>query len=172
MLLEMRVFGLAIDPLTNAPIVILKDTEDKNVLPIWIGPLEASAIATELEKIQLARPMTHDLLRDVFRNLNVTVSKIAIMDLQDNVYYAIIHLAHADKQYAIDARPSDAIAVALRTNSPIFVENKVLEKSKNIDVGRRDISPKGHQQKDGSESREWLDMLENLSSENFGKYKM
>ena len=177
MLLEMRVFGLAIDPLTNAPIVILKDTEDKNVLPIWIGPLEASAIATELEKIQLSRPMTHDLLRDIFKNLAITVSKVAITDIEDNVYYAAIHLIYGENSYAIDARPSDAIAVALRTNSPIFVENKVLEKSKNIDIGKRSFTSKGHQKDDrldseGDKQAEWLDVLTNLSSENFGKYKM
>ena len=165
MLLEMRVFGLAIDPFNNTPIIILKDADDKNVLPIWIGPLEASAIATELEKIQLARPMTHDLLKEIFKNLGITVSKIEITDLEDNVYYAVIHLASGNNCYLIDARPSDAIAVALRANSPIFVEKKVLEKSKNIDAAK-------HAPKDGKSQAGWLDMLENLSPENFGKYKM
>ncbi|MEK7803503.1 MAG: bifunctional nuclease family protein, partial [Deltaproteobacteria bacterium] len=92
MLLEMKVFGLALDPLTNAPIIILKDSSDKNVLPIWIGPLEASAIATELEKIHLARPMTHDLLKEILKSLDITVPKIEITNLEDNVYYAVIHL--------------------------------------------------------------------------------
>src|SRR3989337_3482409 len=155
MLLEMKVFGLAIDPVTNAPILILKDTEGKNVLPIWIGPLEASAIATELEKVQLARPMTHELLKEIFKNLGITVSKIEITNLEDNVYYAVIPLAPGINCYLIDARPSDAIAVALRANSPIFVEKKVLEKSKNIDAAK-------HAPKDGKSQAEWLDMLENL----------
>lgn len=172
MLLEMKVFGIAIDPLTNAPIVILKDAEDKKVLPIWIGPLEASAIATELEKIQLARPMTHDLLKDIFKNLNIIVSKIVIAALEDNVYYAVIHLIHGDKCYAIDARPSDAIAVALRTNSQIFVDNNVLEKSSAIDIGKHVSRIKEGTGKGGDKEAEWLDMLENLSIENFGKYKM
>src|SRR3989344_2157033 len=92
MLLEMKVFGLALDPLTNAPIIILKDSNDKNVLPIWIGPLEASAIATELEKIHLARPMTHDLLKEILKSLDITDPKIEITNLEDNVYYAVIHL--------------------------------------------------------------------------------
>ena len=172
MLLEMRVFGLAIDPLTNAPIVILKDAEDKNVLPIWIGPLEASAIATELEKIQLARPMTHDLLKDIFKNMRVIVSKIVITDIEDNVYYAVIHLAHGNNYYAIDARPSDAIAVALRTNAQIFVENKVLEKSKNSDMGKQAGHTKDGANKGSDRQAEWREMLENLSPGNFGKYKM
>lgn len=165
MLLEMKVFGLALDPLTNAPIIILKDSSDKNVLPIWIGPLEASAIATELEKIHLARPMTHDLLKEILKSLDITVPKIEITNLEDNVYYAVIHLVSGNNHYTVDARPSDAIAVALRTNSPIFVEKKVLEKSRYIDSSR-------HEDKDRDRQAEWLEMLENLSSKNFGKYKM
>lgn len=165
MLLEMKVFGLALDPLTNAPIIILKDSNDKNVLPIWIGPLEASAIATELEKIHLARPMTHDLLKEILKSLDITVPKIEITNLEDNVYYAVIHLVSGNNHYTVDARPSDAIAVALRTNSPIFVEKKVLEKSRYIDSSR-------HEDKDRDRQTEWLEMLENLSSKNFGKYKM
>ena len=176
MLLEMKIFGLAIDPVTNAPILILKDTEGKNVLPIWIGHLEASAIATELEKVQLARPMTHDLLKDIFKNLGITVSKVAITDLEDNVYYAVIHLMHGGNSYAVDARPSDAIAVALRANSAIFVENKVLEKSKTLDMGKKIASFKGHKMdgvaQEGDRQDEWLNILERLSPENFGKYKM
>ncbi|MEK6540184.1 MAG: bifunctional nuclease family protein [Deltaproteobacteria bacterium] len=165
MLLEMKVFGLALDPLTNAPIIILKDSSDKNVLPIWIGPLEASAIATELEKIHLARPMTHDLLKEILKSLDITVPKIEITNLEDNVYYAVIHLVSGNNHYTVDARPSDAIAVALRTNSPIFVEKKVLEKSRYIDSSR-------HEDKDRDRQADWLEMLENLSSKNFGKYKM
>lgn len=165
MQLEMRVFGIAIDPLTNAPIIILKDSSDKNVLPIWIGALEASAIATELEKIQLARPMTHDLVKDIFKNMGVAVNKVEITNLEDNVYYAVIHLMQGNSLYMIDARPSDAIAIALRANSPIFVEERVLEKSKNIDAGKS-------AQKGGDKQNEWLDMLENLTPENFSKYKM
>lgn len=165
MFLEMKVFGIAIDPFTNSPIVILKDMENKTALPIWIGPLEASAIATELEKVQMARPMTHDLLKEILKNLKVVVSKVEVNDLEDNVYYATIHLAMNNIHYAIDARPSDAIALALRTNSSIFVAEKVLEKSRNIDL-RKDSA-----RKEG-ESRKWLDILENLSPEDFGKYKM
>src|SRR3970282_3046857 len=162
MVVEMRVFGLAIDPFNNTPIIILKDADDKNVLPIWIGPLEASAIATELEKIHLARPMTHDLLKEILKSLDITVPKIEITNLEDNVYYAVIHLVSGNNHYTVDARPSDAIAVALRTNSPIFVEKKVLEKSRYIDSSR-------HEEQKRDRQEEWLDMLENFSYKNFGK---
>ena len=165
MLLEMRVFALAVDPFMNVPIIILKDESTQNVLPIWIGPLEASAIATELEKIQLTRPMTHDLLKEIFKSLRITVSKIEITDIEDNVYYARIHLVSGDNHHSVDARPSDAIAVAMRTNAPIFVDQKVLEKSRNIDI-------KKGTDKDTDRQVQWLEMLSNLSPEDFGKYKM
>ncbi len=164
MLLEMKVFGLTIDPFTNAPIVILKDKEEKNALPIWIGVLEASAIATELENIKFTRPMTHDLLKDILTSIDVSVRKIEVNDLRDNVYYATIHLTTRDKDHMIDARPSDAIALALRTGSPIYVDTKVLDKSKNIDM--RSSKDKG------AGSKDLLDMLEELSPDAFGKYKM
>ncbi len=167
MAIEMKVFGLTIDPFTNAPIVILKDLEEKQALPIWIGVLEASAIAAELEKLQFPRPMTHDLLRNILSELNATVNKVEVVDLRDNVYYANIHLEMGDKRYVIDARPSDAIALALRTNSSIFVAEHVLEKSKKIDM-RKKLSTKG----DKEEADRWLEFLENLSPEDCGKYKM
>jgi len=109
--------------------------------------------------------MTHDLLKEILKSLDITVPKIEITNLEDNVYYAVIHLVSGNNHYTVDARPSDAIAVALRTNSPIFVEKKVLEKSRYIDSSR-------HEDKDRDRQTEWLEMLENLSSKNFGKYKM
>lgn len=161
--MEMKVFGLTIDPFTNVPIVILKDADEKNALPVWIGVLEASAIASELEKVHFSRPMTHDLIREVLKNLEVTVTKIEVCDLKDNVYYAIIHMASRAGSFTLDARPSDAIAVALRANAPIFVDSRVIEKSKNIDMRKDDKK---------SMDLESPEDLENLSPENYTKYKM
>lgn len=122
MLVEMKALtGLTIDPFTNMPIIILKDLEEKSALPIWIGLIEASAIATELEKIKLARPMTHDLMKNILHTLDVKVVKVEVNDLEDNTFYARIYLMHGTRDYAIDSRPSDAIALALRVGSPIFV---------------------------------------------------
>ena len=163
---EMRVAGLTVDPFTNMPIIILKDMEDKSAVPIWIGLLEASAIATELEKIQLPRPMTHDLLKNILDNFKVDVVKIEINDLQDNTFYATIYLKMGNKKYAIDSRPSDAIAVALRANSPIYVSEDVIARSRRIDLKETIMS------KEGKESEKWADILENMSPEDFGKYKM
>ena len=160
----MKVFGLTIDPFTNAPIVILKDLDEKNALPVWIGILEASAIAAELEKIQFSRPMTHDLMREMLHSLKITVTKIEVNDLKDNVYYATIHMSSKGDSFVIDARPSDAIAIALRMSSPIYVDTKVLDKSKNIDM-RKDAGKK-------PSSKDLLDKLEELNPEDFGKYKM
>ncbi|MBI5682967.1 MAG: bifunctional nuclease family protein [Deltaproteobacteria bacterium] len=166
MLLEMKVSALAVDPYTNATIVILKDLEDKNALPIWIGIMEATAIAVELEKIKLSRPLTHDLLKEILKTTGIDILKIEINDLKDNVYYAAIHLKRMSELHVIDSRPSDAIALAMRTNSPIFVSSKVIEKSRNIDLRKIKEYPKD------VKSEEWLDILENLSPEEFGKYKM
>ena len=166
MLIEMKVFGLAIDPLTNTPIVILKDLEEKNAIPIWIGLFEASAIATELEKISFSRPMTHDLLTGMLKTLNVEISQIVINDLKSNTFFAIIHLVRNGETITVDSRPSDAIALALRANATIFVDEKVIQKSMNIDFGKKteDLS---------TYSKEKLkEFLENLSPEDFGKYKM
>ncbi|MBI5238652.1 MAG: bifunctional nuclease family protein [Deltaproteobacteria bacterium] len=165
MLMEMKVFALTVDPFTNAPIVILKDTDEKNALPVWIGVLEASAIAAELEKIQFSRPMTHDLIREMLKLLNITVDKVEVNDLKDNVYYATIHMTSNGSKVVVDSRPSDAIALALRMRSPIYVDTKVLDKSKSIDM-RNDPFKKP----DGTQ--DMADMLENLPQEGFGKYKM
>lgn len=161
----MKVFGLTIDPFTNAPIIILKDMEEKHALPVWIGVLEASAIAAELEKVKFSRPMTHDLMTEMLKTLDIAVTKIEVNDLRDNVYYAKIHMTSNKNNFSIDARPSDAIALALRMSSPIFVDTKVLDKSKDIEI-------KGVSGKAGRASKDLLDMLEDLSPDEFGKYKM
>jgi Uncharacterized conserved protein len=164
-MIRMKVTGLTIDPFTNMPIIILKDFEEKMALPIWIGLIEASAIATELEKIQLARPMTHDLLRNILNELDVEVNRVEVNDLADNTFYAKIFLRKDDEEFTMDARPSDAIAIALRTSSPIFVDKRVMEKSRRIDLSKNLDEEKNKQQK-------WTEILENLSPEDFGKYKM
>jgi bifunctional DNase/RNase len=166
MLIRMKVSGLTIDPLTNTPIVILKDMQEKKAIPIWIGLFEASAIATELEKISFSRPMTHDLLTDILRVVGVEVIKIEINDLRNNTFFANIYLVKDGKSLVIDSRPSDAIAVALRANAPIFVDDKVIEKSRNVDFGTKltDL--------DNLKEDKLKEFLENLSPDDFGKYKM
>ncbi len=160
---EMKVTGLTIDPFTSMPIIILKDKEEKQALPIWIGLIEASAIATELEHIQLSRPMTHDLLKNVLDSMNIKVSKVMVTELRDNTFYAKIVLDNNGKESDMDARPSDAIALALRTKSPIFVEKDVIDKSRKIDLASTEGDEK---------SQKLAEILENLSPDDFGKYKM
>ncbi|MDY6909937.1 MAG: bifunctional nuclease family protein [Thermodesulfobacteriota bacterium] len=163
---QMTVSSLVMDQQTNTPVVILKDPVTEIHLPIWIGLLEATSIATELEKIRFPRPMTHDLLKNVLEHLNVTVERIEVCDLRDNTYYALIHLRVDDKLSSIDSRPSDAIAIALRTNAPIFVREEVLQKSQKSDsqdektVFRSD------------DKEQWEEILDKLDPEDFGKYKM
>lgn len=163
MMIQMKVTGLTIDPFTSMPIIILKDADEKAALPIWIGLIEASAIATELEHIQLSRPMTHDLLKNILDATGVRVTKAEINELRDNTFYARVILEKEGIEIAMDARPSDAIAIALRTKSPIFVEKSVIDKSRKIDLGTGETE----QQK-----RKWAEILESLSPEDFGKYKM
>ena len=161
MFVEMTVKGLTLDPLTNMPIVILKDMEDKHVLPIWIGLFEANAIALELEKITTPRPMTHDLIRDIITGMNATVTKIIVNDLKNNTFYAVIHLSLDGNNIVIDSRPSDAIALALRIGAPIYVSTEVVNKARSIDMTK--------DSEDTDQLKEWL---ENLKPEDFGKYQM
>jgi uncharacterized protein len=164
MFIEMKVAGIVLDPYSNVPIVVLRDLEEKTTVPIWIGLVEASAIAMELENIKIQRPLTHDLLRNVLQELSVEVLKIEVTDLRDSTYFALIHLKNGEQLLSIDSRPSDAIALALRTKSPIFVSDAVIEKSQKMDS------------KDAAFTQEnrdkWTEILENLNPEDFGKYKM
>ncbi len=162
--IEMKVTGLTIDPFTSMPIIILKDMQDKAVLPIWIGLIEASAIATELEKIQLSRPMTHDLIKNILMELDAKVVKVQVSDLSDNTFFASVVLDHKGKEIVMDARPSDALAIALRTKAPIFVSRQVIEKSRKIDIKATEGAADPQQK--------WTEILERLSPEDFGKYKM
>jgi bifunctional DNase/RNase len=165
--IEMRVGGITLDPVTKTPIVILKDAESKLNLPIWIGLMEATAMATEIEGIRMARPMTHDLLRNIIADVGGIVESVEVNDLRDNTYYAVIQLRVGDKQVPIDARPSDAISLALRTKSPIFVAKKVLETSSVLQ------QPEEAQEQNLSNvSRDkWAEILEKMSPDDF-KYKM
>ena len=165
MAIEMQVTGLTIDPVNNAPIVILREKDGGRILPIWIGVIEASAIAFELEQVKLTRPMTHDLLRSCIESLGGRVERIQIVDLRDNTYFAMLLISRDGHTIEIDARPSDAIALALRFEAPIYVEEKVIEKSLQVD-DQVEIAD------DSEEGKKWADYLENLSPEDFGKYKV
>lgn len=165
MLHEMKVSGLTIDQVSNSPIVILRSVEGDHALPIWIGIMEATAIATELENVKFARPMTHDLFKNFIDLLKVSISKVEVCDLRDNTFYAQIFFSSNDQPYNMDARPSDAIALALRAGCPIFVHDSVLEKSKQLD-GEPEAWDKSE------EGMKWKDYLEKLSPDDFGKYKM
>lgn len=164
-MIQMKVTGLTIDPFTNMPIIILKDQAEAMALPIWIGLIEASSIATELEKIELSRPMTHDLMRKMLEELSVTVEKVEITDLTDNTFFAKIWLLKDGRRMPMDCRPSDAIALALRMKADIFVAKDVMDKSRRIDLTQENDQGKMKEQK-------WTEILENLSPEDFGKYKM
>src|ERR1700740_741527 len=161
--IQMSVGGLTLDPVTKTPIVILKDTENKLNLPIWIGLLEATAMATEIEGIKMARPMTHDLLRSVLGEVGAGVECVEVLDLRENTYFAVIHLRLNDRRLAIDARPSDAISLALRTKSPIYVAKKVLEVSSELQQSAEADSKE--QNLAGVSRDKWSEILEKMSPE-------
>ena len=165
MYIPMAISGITVDPLTNSPIVILKAVEGDQTLPIWIGLLEATAIASELEGIKFSRPMTHDLFRNMMEMVEIKVLKIEVCDLKNNTYYAQIHFSQGEREMTIDARPSDALALSLRVNAPIFVSDKVIDKSSQIDL-------KAEAEDKSEEGKKWQDILEKLNPEDFGKYKM
>ena len=162
---RMTISGLTVDPLTNSPIVILKEVDGDKTLPIWIGLLEATAIASELEGIKFSRPMTHDLLNNLLEMVEVEVTKVEVCDLRDNTYYALIHFKQGDKELTIDARPSDALALSLRVKAPIFVSEEIINRSKEID-----LKPEAGDKSE--EGKKWQKILEGLNPEDFGKYKM
>ena len=164
--IQMAVGGLTLDPVTKTPIVILKDADNKLNLPIWIGLLEATAMATELEGIQMARPMTHDLLKNTLMELGGSVEYIEITELKENTYYALIYLNISGRQLTIDSRPSDAIALALRTKSPIYVAKAVLEASSILQQAEEGKEPDFS----NVSKEKWAEILEKMSPEDF-KYK-
>jgi bifunctional DNase/RNase len=158
---EMKIRGLVMDPVTNMPIVILKDVGGQSVLPIWVGIYEANAIALEIEKVTTPRPMTHDLLKNLLLGLETHVQKVVVSELRDDTFYALIWIERNGEMMSIDSRPSDALALALRVDCPIFVEDEVLKTSKN--------SANSSDKVTNDELRKWL---ENLNDEDMGRYKM
>ena len=160
MQIEMSIKGLMVDPISNMPIVILRDKDGTRTLPIWVGMFEANAIALQIENISTPRPMTHDLLRNVIQDLKATVEKVVVCDLQDGTFYALIYLGVNGERLAIDSRPSDAIALALRTRAPIFVEEAVIDSAKTVDLAT-----------DKSDADRLQKYLESLDPDDLG-YKM
>jgi bifunctional DNase/RNase len=161
MQIEMTVKTLMIDPATNLPIVILRDTDGSRVLPIWVGVAEANAIALQIENVATPRPMTHDLLRNVITDLQASIDKVVVCDLKGNTFYALIYLTIGGEAVAIDARPSDAIALALRAKAPIFVEDRVIDEARTTD-----FAP---DKENAERLQKWL---ESLDPDDMGKYKM
>jgi bifunctional DNase/RNase len=156
----MKIRGLMIDPVTQMPIIILKNADGTTVLPIWVGIFEANAIAMQLEEIASPRPMTHDLLKNIIEGLRAVVQRVVITDLKENTFFAQIHLVRNGESLAIDARPSDAMALALRTSSPIFVEPQVIQKSESSTEG------------DSEETERLRRWLEKVDPEELGQYEM
>jgi len=162
---ELREFvikGLILDPVNNSPVVILQDKAETTILPIWIGVFEANAIAIELEHIETPRPMTHDLIRSLLTELAASVERIVVTDLLDSTYYAEIHLVTEDRKFLVDSRPSDAMAIAVRMNAPIFVSAEVIRKSQSFSIADKENWTE-------EDLKKWL---EGLSPDDMGKYKM
>lgn len=159
-MLEMKVRGLTLDPLTNTALVILRDIEGTKALPIWIGPQEANAIVLEIEQVPTPRPMTHDLIKNILEGINATVVRVVINDLKESTFFATIFLSVEGQEVRIDARPSDAIAVALRVKAPIYVTLDVIEHAGSIDVSDEGLAD------DSDTIKDWL---ENIKPEDFGK---
>jgi len=158
---EMKVKGLMIDPVSGMPIIILKGVASEEVLPIWVGVFEANAIATRLERIEPPRPQTHDLLRDVIEGLGATVERVEITDLREGTFYSFLYLQRDGQTHRIDSRPSDAIALALRTGARLFVDSVVLEKSTGTGDGA-----------EGDEAERLRRWLETVDPEELGRYEM
>jgi hypothetical protein len=158
---EMKIRGLMMDPMTNMPIVVLKDLSGDSVLPIWVGIYEANAIALEIEKVTTPRPMTHDLIKVLLMGLDTSIKKVVVSELKDDTFYALIWLEREGRLISVDSRPSDALALALRHDCPIYVDDRVLQSSKNSNTVSEKVS--------NEELRKWL---ENLNDEDLGRYKM
>ena len=160
-MIEMRVEGLTLDPLTNMPIIILKDLTGGKALPIWVGIFEANAIALEIEKITTPRPMTHDLMKNLITGFKGHINHILVSELKDNTFYAVISLMYNGDTLTIDSRPSDAIALALRAKAPIFVEERVIEAAKSIEMPEQE-------KKKTDDKDQWKNWLERLRPQDFG----
>lgn len=167
MLKAVAIFSLSVDPKRKIPLVILKEIGGQQMLPIWIGLAEATAIVTEIGGMRFARPMTHDLLKNIIDMTDSKVNRVEIRDLRDHTYYALIHLTNRGKPLSLDSRPSDAIALALRSRAPIFVSEELLRKYRRIEVIHQGVPADKSEQ-----GKKWQDILEKLKPEEFGKYKM
>jgi hypothetical protein len=152
MLIEMSIKGLMVDPVTNMPIVLLRDADNQRMLPIWVGPVEANAIALQMENITPPRPMTHDLLRNLLAELGATLRRVVISDLRESTFFAYLELDRAGERLFVDARPSDALALSLRLRAPVFVDPRVLDQAKSIDVTT--------DQADQERLQKWLESLD------------
>lgn len=161
MLRLMVISRLALDSSTKNPIVILKEVDGERSLPIWIGLLEANAIASELEGITFSRPMTHDLLKNMMDTLGIEVRSVEVNDLKNDTYYALIHIIHNGREISIDARPSDALALSLRCGAPIFASENAIDKSMRIDL-------QGEPEDTSDEGKRWLEILEKINPDDFG----
>jgi bifunctional DNase/RNase len=160
MWVEMKVKNLVLDPLSNMPMIILRDEDEKRSLSIWVGLPEANAIALELEKISTARPMTHDLIKNILEAVKAQVLKVVVTDLRENTFYAAIHLRLGSTDVTVDSRPSDAIALALRVDAPVFVEEAVLAKAESVEVKvKKDSDVGAGKVDDPAQIKEWLDSL-------------
>lgn len=165
MLHKVTIAGLTMDPASNTPIIILKSEEDDQAIPIWIGLLEATSIASALQQIEFDRPMTHDLFKKFAEMKDTRVTRIEVCDLRENTFYARIYFEDEKRSFDMDARPSDAIAIALRFGAPIYVDDKVVQQSKKGE-GPSEIFD------ESEEGKKWAEYLEKLSPEDFGKYKI
>jgi bifunctional DNase/RNase len=165
MFVEMKVRGLALDPLSNMPIIILRDEDDQRSLPIWVGIFEANAIALELEKIATPRPMTHDLIKNILESLEARVVKVVVTDLKENTFFAVLHLQLGETEYTVDSRPSDAIDLALRVAAPIYVDEDVVRKAKTLEVAPKEAETV--KADDPERIREWLG---SIKPEDFEKF--
>ena len=159
--IEVRIRGLMMDPATNMPIIMLKDVNSEAVIPIWVGIFEANAIASEIEKISTPRPMTHDLTKNLVRHLNAQLERVVITEIKNDTFYAALWLKQGEEPMVVDARPSDAIALALRADCPIYVSEQVMQTAK--------LNPSAQEGPSAEQLRGWL---EGLNDEDLGRYKM
>jgi bifunctional DNase/RNase len=162
---KVNIAGLTMDPASNTPIVILKTVDEEDSIPIWIGLLEATSIASVLQDIDFERPLTHDLFKNFLEEMGVTVERIEVCDLRNNTFFARIYFSGEEREFSMDARPSDALAIALRFKAPMFVDDKVIQKFRSGD-------PEAEMADESDEGKKWAEYLENLTPEDFGKYKV
>jgi hypothetical protein len=163
MLHKVSIEGMTIDPKSKTPVIVLKSEKDGRSIPIWIGLFEATSIASSMKNMKFDRPMTHDLFKNLTSILNIKVAKVEVCDLIDDVFYARIYFVSKENTFSMDARPSDAIAIALRFDAPIYVEEKVISQPEQVKAEPFDKSEEG---------KKWTEYLEKFSSEDFGKYKV